>query len=132
MNAYSYLYHALGCCLRKLDLVIIPKADTPKFIKKDKIISPNQPYKIFRGTDAKDLVSVQVLPALNIHVGSDIELPRKSMTEFLQNMSIQVLKKENDKILLDFEKITNLVKNIIALLRQQNKKSQQINNVNRG
>ena len=53
------------------------------------------------------------------------------MTEFLQNMSMQALNREDDNILLDFENITDLVTNIIALLRQQNKKSQQINNVNK-
>ena len=53
------------------------------------------------------------------------------MTEFLQNMSMQALKRENDNTLLDFENITDLVTNIIALLRQQNKKSQRINNVNK-
>ena len=66
MNAYNYFYHVLGRFLGKLDLVIIPKPDTQKFIKTDKIISPNQLYEKFRGTDAKGLVSVQVLTALNI------------------------------------------------------------------
>ena len=52
------------------------------------------------------------------------------MTEFLQNMSMQALNREDDNILLDFENITDLATNIVALLRQQNKKSQQINEVN--
>ena len=73
MKTYSYCYHVLGCFPGKLDLVIIPKPDTPKFIKSDEMISPNQLYERFRGTDAKGLVSVQVLAALNIHLGSDIE-----------------------------------------------------------
>ena len=66
MNAYSYFYHALGRFLGRLDLVIIPKPDTQKFIKTDEIISHNQLYQKFRGTDAKGLISVQVLAALNI------------------------------------------------------------------
>ena len=52
MNAYSYFYHALGRFPGKLDLVIIPKPDVPTFIKTDEIISPNQLYEKFRGTDA--------------------------------------------------------------------------------
>ena len=56
---------------------------------------------------------------------------RKTMTEFLHKMSMQVLNREEDNILLDFENIADLVTNIIALLRQQNKKSQQINDVNK-
>ena len=82
MKTYSYCYHVLGCFPGKLDLVIIPKPDTPKFIKSDEIISPNKLYERFRGTDAKGLVSAQVLAALNIHLGSDIELYRKTMTKF--------------------------------------------------
>ena len=96
MNAYSYFYHALGRFLGKLDLVIIPKPDIPKFIKTDEIISPNQLYKILRGTDAKGLILVQVLAALNIHLGGDIELSRKTMTECLQNMSMQALNRGDD------------------------------------
>ena len=47
------------------------------------------------------------------------------MAEFLHNMSMQALNRKNDNILLDDENITDLVTNIIALLRQQSKKSQQ-------
>ena len=38
MNAYSYFYHALGRFPGKLDLVnlVIPKPDTPEFIKQMK------------------------------------------------------------------------------------------------
>ena len=131
MNGYRYFYHALGPFPGKLDLVIIPKPDTPKFIKTDEIVSPNQLYEKFRGADAKGLVSVQVLAALNIHLGGDNELSRKTIIELLHNMLMQVLNKEDDNILLDFENITHLVTNIIALLRQQNKKLQQINDVNK-
>ena len=70
MSAYRNFYHALGRFPGKLDLIIIAKPDTPAFIKTDKIISPNQLYEKFCGTDAKGLVSVQVLAALNIHLGS--------------------------------------------------------------
>ena len=70
MSAYRNFYHALGRFPGKLDLIIIAKPDTPAFIKTDKIISPNQLYEKFCGTDAKGLVSVQVLAALSIHLGS--------------------------------------------------------------
>ena len=130
MSAYSYFYHTLGRFPGNTDLVIIPKPGTPAFIKTNKIISPNQLYEKFRGTDTKGLVSVQALAALNIHLGGDTKLSRKTMTEFLHNMSMQALNRENDSILLDFEKIIDLVPNIIVLLRQQNKKSSQINDLN--
>ena len=53
------------------------------------------------------------------------------MTEFLHNMSMQALNRENDNILLDFENVANLVTSIIVLLKQQNKKSIQINDSNK-
>ena len=40
---------------------------------------------------------------------------------------MQALNRENNGIFLDFEHITNLVTSIIALLKQQNKKSFKIN-----
>ena len=100
MSAYSYFYHVLGRFPGKLGLIIIPKPDTRAFIKTDEIISPNQLYKKFRGTDAKGLVSIQVLAALNIHLGGDIKLSRKTMTEFLHNMSMQALNRQNNNIFL--------------------------------
>ena len=42
------------------------------------------------------------------------------MTEFLHNMSMQALSKSNVKILLEFDKIVDLVTNLTGLFRQQN------------
>ena len=47
-------------------------------MKTDEIISPNQLYEKFCGTDPKGLVSVQVLATLNIHSGIDTELSQGS------------------------------------------------------
>ena len=61
MNAYSYFYHRLGRFPGRQDLIIIPKPDIPHFIKTDEIISPNQLYEKFKGSDAKGLDSVHSL-----------------------------------------------------------------------
>ena len=115
MSAYSYFYHVLGRFPGKLDLIIITKPDTPAFIKTDEVIFPNQFYEKCRSTDAQGLVSVQVLlAALNIYLGSDIKLSRKTITEFLYNMLMQALIRENN-ILLEFENVTNLVTSITVL-----------------
>ena len=115
MSAYSYFYHVLGRFPGKLDLIIITKPDTPAFIKTDEVIFPNQLYEKCRSADAQGLVSVQVLAALNIYLGSDIKLSRKTITEFLYNMSMQALIRENNNILLEFENVTNLVTSITVL-----------------
>ena len=53
------------------------------------------------------------------------------MTEFLHNLSMQALNRENGNILLNFEMIADLVTSVISLLRQQNKKSIEINDINK-
>ena len=131
MNAYSYFYHRLGRFPGTLDLIIIPKLDIPHFIKTDEIISPNQLCEKFKGSDANGLASVQVLAALNIYLGGDVELSRETTMEFLHNLSMQVLRRENGNTLLNFEKIADLVTSVISLLRQQNKKSLEINDINK-
>ena len=52
------------------------------------------------------------------------------MTEFLYNLSMQALNRENGNILLNFEMIADLVTSV-SLLRQQNKKSIEINDINK-
>ena len=70
----------MGCFLGRQDLIIIPKPEIPPFIKT--VILPNQLYKKFDGTDAKRLVSFQMLARWNIFLGGDPEKSRKTMTNF--------------------------------------------------
>ena len=120
IGAYNYFFHILGRFFGKQDLIIILKPEIPPFIKTQEVISPNQLYEKFYGTDARGLVSVQMLAGLNIFLGGDPEKSQKTMTEFLHNMSVQALSKSNVKILLEFDKIVDLVTNLIGLFRQQN------------
>ena len=86
--------------------------------------------KKFYGTDARRLLSVQMLAGLNIILGGDPEKPQNTMTEFLHNMSMKVLGKSNVKILLEFYKLVDLITNFIGLLRQRNRFSARINEDN--
>ena len=52
------------------------------------------------------------------------------MTEFLHNMSMQVLRKPNIELLLQFDKIVDLITNLIGLLQQRNRLSIKINEEN--
>ena len=63
----------MGCSPGRQDLIIIPKPDIPPFIKTQEVISPNQLYEKCHGTDARGLVSVQMLAGLNIFLGGDPE-----------------------------------------------------------
>ena len=74
----------------------------------------------FRGTNARGLVSVQALAAFNIYFVGNSKTSREAMGKFLHNMSYQALNKENDHILMEFDKISNLIIELINLLLDKN------------
>ena len=59
-----YFQHGRFPCSQKL--ISIPQVKLPFFLKTDMPISPVDLYKKFAGTDAKVLVSIHALAALNI------------------------------------------------------------------
>ena len=69
-------------------LIMLPQANIPDFIKTETPLSPIDLYKKLKATDAKALVSIQAIAALNIHLGGDIS--KKALTEFLRNLTSQV------------------------------------------
>ena len=97
-------------------LIMLPQADIPDFIKTETPLSPIDLYKKFKATDAKALASIQVIAALNIHLGGDRNISKKALTEFLRNLTFQALSKENDDILLSFEHVGNLFLDILESL----------------
>ena len=97
-------------------LIMLPQADIPDFIKTEAPLLPIDLYKKFKATDAKALASIQVIAALNIHLGGDRNISKKALTEFLCNLTFQALSKENDDILLSFEHAGNLFLDILESL----------------
>ena len=96
------------------DLIIPPKPEIPYFIKTNKVITTNQLYKKFSSTDARALVSIQALAALNMYYGGSAEISRQALTEFLHNMSHQALNmshqalnKDNYNIFIQFDRQPN-------------------------
>ena len=130
IGAHNYYFHILACFPGKHNLTIIPKPEIAAFTKTQEVISPNQLYEKLYGTDARGLLSVQILAGLNIFLGGDPEKSQKTMTEFLHNMSMQALSKSNVKSLLEFDKIVDLITNLISLLRQRNRLFIKINEEN--
>ena len=70
-------------------------------------------YKKFAGTDAKALVSIHALAALNIHFGGNKYTPLAALGEYLKNLTYQALSKENDEIFMSFNDIGLLVNNFL-------------------
>ena len=59
------------------DLIVVPK---PYFIKTNKVISTNQYYEKFSSIDARALISIQALAALNIYYSESTEISRQVFT----------------------------------------------------
>ena len=71
------------------------------FLNGDEVISPRQLFERFQWTDARGLVSVQALAALAAYLGQHVndDVAEGVMSEFLHNMSHQVLDGQNTTIL---------------------------------
>ena len=91
---------------------MLPQADVPDFVKTETPLSPINLYKKFKATDAKALASVQAIAVLNIYLGGDRDISKKALTEFLHNLTFQILSKENDDIFMSFEHVGNVILNI--------------------
>ena len=64
----------------------------------------------------RGLVSVQALASLNTYLGGNAEISRQTLTEFLHNMSHQVLNKDNDNVFIHFDRMAELIIELISVL----------------
>ena len=110
-------------------MIVVPKPEIPYFIKTNKVISTNQIYEKFSSTDARVLVSIQALAALNMDYGGSAEISRQALTEFLHNMSHQALNKDNYNIFIQFDGTPKLITELIFVLLDRNNKSLNIASV---
>ena len=76
-------------------------------------ISPVDLYKKFAGTDAKALVSIHALAALNINFGRNKCTSQAALPEYLNNLTYQALSQENDKIFMSFSELGLLVNDLL-------------------
>ena len=93
LDSWISFYFKFGRFPGSQKLVSIPKVDLPYFLKADMPISLVDLYKKFPGTDAKALVSIHALAALNIYFGGNKYISQTATGEYLQNLSYQALRK---------------------------------------
>ena len=98
MDCWVPFYFKYGRFPGSQKLISIPQVKLLFFLKTDIPISPVDLFKKFTGTDAKVLVSVHALAALNIHFGGNEYSSQAALGEYLQNLTYQALSQENDKI----------------------------------
>ena len=72
-------------------LAVVPRGSIPSFVRTKDILSPFVLYEFFNQTDAHVLVCVQFLAALNSHLGGEKNILKNAMSEFFQNLPLQVL-----------------------------------------
>ena len=113
LDSWIAFYYQDGRFPGSEKLTNVPQVDKPIFLRTETFLSPPDLYKKFAGTDAKGLVSLHALVALNIYFGESRIASQISFGELLKNLTYQALSQENDDIFLSFEEGTNLVHSIV-------------------
>ena len=83
------IFNELGRVPGSLEFTVVPQGDIPYFINTFDIISPSDLYHKFKASDARELVSVQILASLHVYIVGSPTLSQKVMTEFYYNFSMQ-------------------------------------------
>ena len=112
MDCWIAFYFKHGRFPDSQKLISIPQVKLPFILRTDMPISPVDLYKKVAGTDAKALVSIHALAALNIHFGGNKYIFQGVLGKYLKNLTYQTLSQENDKIFMSFSKIGLLVNDL--------------------
>ena len=123
LNCWCEFYFHKGRFPGSQELIIVPQAQIPPFIKVQTPLSPIDLYQNFKATDVRALVPIQALAALNIHLGGDKTISKNALSEFLHNLSFQALSKETDDIYLNFNNASELIIDILEGLAKKNNES---------
>ena len=123
LDCWCEFYFHKGRFPGSQELIMVLQAQIPPFIKVQKPLSPIDLYQNFKATDARALVSIQALAALNIHLGGDKTISKNALSEFLHNLSFQALSKETDDIYLNFNNVSELIIDILEGLAKKNNES---------
>ena len=92
------------------DLTILPQTNLPSLVDELSVeVSPVQLSEKFKNTDSKNLVSFQAIVALFLYYGGEKITAKRAMEEWKENLTFQALSKENDNIIMHFDKFTNIV-----------------------
>ena len=126
IRAYSHFFYELGRFPGNQNLAVVPQGNIPSFINTMDVILPNDLYTKFGATDVRGLVLVQSLTSFNRYLGNSIDISKDGMTEFFHNLSMQALSISYDKIILEFDAISALVRNIDKSIDAEKQKSEDI------
>ena len=113
LDSWIAFYYHFGRFPGSANFTFVPRVNMPGFLKTEMPLSPLHLYKKFGGADAKGLVSLHGLAALNIYFGGSQHASQTAFSEFLTNLTYQALSQENDDIFLSFDNAIYLVQSIV-------------------
>ena len=116
LKAYRHFFNELGRFPGSLEFAIVPEGNIPNFINSSYIILPSDLQNRFGASDARELVSLQMLTSLHMYLGGSPSLLQRTMTEFYHNLYMLAISKSDDIVRLEFIAVINLVKNIVQHL----------------
>ena len=129
LDTFCHFFQNHGRVPGSQELIIVPNPEISNLIKAQKIISTNEPYQKFSSTDARGLVAIQAITALNIYFSRRLETSKQALAEFLHNMSHQALNKDNDLTFIQFGRTADLIIELILVLLDRNTRSVNVTNV---
>ena len=86
LDCWCEFYFHKGRFSGSQELVMVLQTQIPPFIKAQMPLSPIDLYQNFKATDARALVSIQALAALNIHLRGYKTISKNALSEFLHNL----------------------------------------------
>ena len=113
LDSWIACYYQYGRFPGSENFTNVPQVNRPIFLKSETILSPPDLYKKFARTDAKGLVSLRALVALNIYFGGNQLVSQTAFGELMKNLTYQALSDENDNIFLPFEESINSAHSIV-------------------
>ena len=118
LNSWISFYYLYGRFPGSKDFTNVPFVNKPIFLKTETTLSLPDLYSKFSATDAKGLVSLHVLAALNIYFGGERTISQTAFGEFMRNLTYQARSHENDDIFLSFDEGVNLAHSIVNNLAE--------------
>ena len=73
LDCWCDFFFAKGRFQGSQELIMVPQAEIPKFVRTKTVLSPTDLYQKFEATDAKALVSIQAFAAPDIYLRGNIE-----------------------------------------------------------
>ena len=91
LDSWIAFYYLNGRFPGSQEFTNVPFVNKPFFLRTATVLLPADLYSKFSGTDAKGLVSLHTLAALNIYFGGDRTVSKTAFGEFMKNLTYQAL-----------------------------------------